>query len=923
MKSKMKRVLAAILVIALCITCLSGIGAYFTGSDVKSDGYTIGQVEVEVLGDDNLYSAEKLTPNYEYEFARRVKNIGINDAYVFMAVTLPTDEVYLHDLDGVHTANQAALTQLFSYGTNGAAGVSSEWAPVTAGKFGNYDISAIDGQLVNKSGEYGAVRVNNTVTYIYAYVGSGNTLARLSADEETSAIFDTMKFANVSDTVADYNIENTAGKIVTQVYAIQADNVLESTLHEGRNDDGSDAINAVWAVLNNATNDKALSDTDAGAKKITVISKDAQGNDLNASATVIEGAEADELLEALDNQGLANKEDVDLLVDVKADDFEGMADTTIDVSSVAKEGDTVIIMHYDETEEVWEYIATDTVEDGVVSGDFSSYSPVAIIVVPSTTLLTVSVVNADGTPFNSSYTNLTMHDYGFANKTTLTQVAPGSNQYVGTANAGTYRIIALAPTITGGDLIEELVITEGQTEATMVLKNTYELVNVTLNIYDMSADAAETTEYEFYLFNSHKLTVAKGEQPVVRLLADSGIHITEANHKVQNEYKDTIVDGMSMGVILVDSNDVVFNITGAPDEIWDIEYMADGVGSGYANFVDGNWCASDLTAGQYFVKVYGEDGSQYVGSFDYDGSASEVSFEVKQYAAQLNIVNADGQSYRIRFLGEVDPFVDTADNALVNLMESGSFTVNEILLNETNYNFTLEYVSGDGSVDGNRITVNSGLVIVNITLEQNAIARHKMADEWFSGISQEYLVFTNTSVPAEATDITDVSEAQDGSIIKYVVDNICYVTTPDGGVIVAPDNLTNKFMNQHTCREIHFHNFDTSEVTEANHMFSFSVITIYADVDTWNPEVFNETAFDTDEYSDGIQSGVTIKPLSECVGCGTPAGCVHGETTYSPASATTHNVICSSCSEVVASGVACEFGADGYCFYCRNANPNA
>lgn len=277
MKSKMKRVLAAILVIALCITCLSGIGAYFTGSDVKSDGYTIGQVEVEVLGDDNLYSAEKLTPNYEYEFARRVKNIGINDAYVFMAVTLPTDEVYLHDLDGVHTANQAALTQLFSYGTNGAAGVSSEWAPVTAGKFGNYDISAIDGQLVNKSGEYGAVRVNNTVTYIYAYVGDGDTLARLSADEETSAIFDTMKFANVSDTVAQYNIEETAGQIKTQVYAIQADNVLESTLHEGRNDDGSDAINAVWAVLNNATNDKALSDTDAGVKKVPVTSKDEIG----------------------------------------------------------------------------------------------------------------------------------------------------------------------------------------------------------------------------------------------------------------------------------------------------------------------------------------------------------------------------------------------------------------------------------------------------------------------------------------------------------------------------------------------------------------------------------------------------------------------------------------------------------------------
>ena len=259
MQKNFKKVIAVLLALALIITTLgAGIAAYFTGTDKKSDTYTIGEIDVEIVGDDDLYSVEKLTPNYEYEFARAVHNTGINDAYVFMAVTVPYRNIFIHDLDGVHEG-AVALTPLFTYGTEGVAGVNSNWSPVTAGKFGDYDLENVDGIIRNHSGEIAAVRVNQTITYIYAYVGDGDTLARLAPDAVTPALFDTMKFVNASDTVADFNVENTVGQIKTQVFAIQCDNVLDMT---GNNTDGSEAINAVWDVLNNATNDKELSEND-------------------------------------------------------------------------------------------------------------------------------------------------------------------------------------------------------------------------------------------------------------------------------------------------------------------------------------------------------------------------------------------------------------------------------------------------------------------------------------------------------------------------------------------------------------------------------------------------------------------------------------------------------------------------------------
>ena len=113
---------------------------------------------------------------------------------------------------------------------------------------------------------------------------------------------------------------------------------------------------------------------------INVSAKNEAGEDINATAENIIGDEKEILLEELDKSGLAKKEDVDAIIEVNSDSFEGIAETTFDVSSIAKEGDTVVILHYDETKQEWEYIGTEIVDsDGMVTGNFTSYSPVVFV----------------------------------------------------------------------------------------------------------------------------------------------------------------------------------------------------------------------------------------------------------------------------------------------------------------------------------------------------------------------------------------------------------------------------------------------------------------------------------------------------------------------------------------------------------------
>ena len=138
--------------------------------------------------------------------------------------------------------------------------------------------------------------------------------------------------------------------------------------------------NKITAGSWNGTFNFNISLTETNQSNITVESKNEAGENLNATATNITGTKKEQLLDKLEESGLANKEEIDAIIEVKSNEFDGMADTTFDVSSIAKEGDQIIILHFDETKQEWEFISQETVDiNGKIKANFNSYSPVAFV----------------------------------------------------------------------------------------------------------------------------------------------------------------------------------------------------------------------------------------------------------------------------------------------------------------------------------------------------------------------------------------------------------------------------------------------------------------------------------------------------------------------------------------------------------------
>lgn len=121
---------------------------------------------------------------------------------------------------------------------------------------------------------------------------------------------------------------------------------------------------------------------------ISVDAKNENGDDIHADAFVIPSSKEQQLLDKLEDSGLlpngVTKNDIDAMIEVESDDFDGLAETTFDVSSITQEGDKVVILHFDETKQEWEYISTETVDsEGKITANFTSYSPVVFVKVDS------------------------------------------------------------------------------------------------------------------------------------------------------------------------------------------------------------------------------------------------------------------------------------------------------------------------------------------------------------------------------------------------------------------------------------------------------------------------------------------------------------------------------------------------------------
>lgn len=166
----------------------------------------------------------------------------------------------------------------------------------------------------------------------------------------------------------------------------------------------SEINNALFGVWSGHFNYNVETESLKGS--IPVTATDSNGRDLNASAYVIEGDEKDDLLSRLEKTELIESaDDVDAIIEVESDEFDGLAETTFNVSDIAQTGDKVIILHFNEETQEWEFISEGTVNaSGNVTANFSSYSPVAFVVVQSDgTKVTVAICPKCGQQFEESY----------------------------------------------------------------------------------------------------------------------------------------------------------------------------------------------------------------------------------------------------------------------------------------------------------------------------------------------------------------------------------------------------------------------------------------------------------------------------------------------------------------------------------------
>lgn len=86
---------------ALCLAVLGGVSAYLTDYDKADNQFTVGKVEIE-LEEPGWKQEEhtKIEPGKEIEKDPQIQNTGVNDAFVYMEVTVPMADVMAADEEG-------------------------------------------------------------------------------------------------------------------------------------------------------------------------------------------------------------------------------------------------------------------------------------------------------------------------------------------------------------------------------------------------------------------------------------------------------------------------------------------------------------------------------------------------------------------------------------------------------------------------------------------------------------------------------------------------------------------------------------------------------------------------------------------------------------------------------------------------------
>ena len=135
MKNNMKIIL--LLTGVLCLASVGGVSAYLTDYDKVSNQFTVGKVDVE-LTEDNWKPDDhkKIEPGKVISKDPRIKNTGINDAYAYLEVSIPTANVIAAADNGSRLEKR--VQELFSFQSK------ASWTKLNSQKVGNNQVYVLD-----------------------------------------------------------------------------------------------------------------------------------------------------------------------------------------------------------------------------------------------------------------------------------------------------------------------------------------------------------------------------------------------------------------------------------------------------------------------------------------------------------------------------------------------------------------------------------------------------------------------------------------------------------------------------------------------------------------------------------------------------------------------------------------------------------
>lgn len=210
-KNVSRRKATIIAATALAVITATGAGslAYLTDAETNTNVFTDGKVQVDLV--ETAYDAAveagqnvHMVPNQELAMDPKIENTGINDAVVYLKISVPVKEVTKVADDGTkETRAKKEIVYLKDEAdkiTDHANNFDADWVQLTDKESG----TALDG---------------DTRTYVFGYKKA------IGAGESTSTLFEKAQIMNVieNDLVPDAT-EN----VKVEVYAIQKDNILKA-----------------------------------------------------------------------------------------------------------------------------------------------------------------------------------------------------------------------------------------------------------------------------------------------------------------------------------------------------------------------------------------------------------------------------------------------------------------------------------------------------------------------------------------------------------------------------------------------------------------------------------------------------------------------------------------------------------------------